>query len=140
MVNSGKAGLDLFKPIVGRGSAFADIDSDGDLDVVFTQLHGKPLLLRNDQALNNQWLRVKLVGSSANREGIGSIVRLTSENFTQWRLVTPVRSYMSQSETVVTFGLGEDPKKIELEVLWPGGSEQILSVSNFNTTILVKEP
>jgi len=140
VVDSGKAGLDLFKPIVGRGSAFADIDADGDLDVVFTQLHGKPLLLRNDQALNNQWLRVKLVGSSANREGIGSIVRLTSENFTQWRLVTPVRSYMSQSETVITFGLGEDPKKIELEVLWPGGSEQILSVSNFNKTILVKEP
>ena len=44
-VDSTKAGADLFKPIVGRGSAYADIDGDGDLDVAFTQLHGKPLLL-----------------------------------------------------------------------------------------------
>ncbi|MDP6892558.1 MAG: CRTAC1 family protein, partial [Verrucomicrobiota bacterium] len=139
-VNSGKAGLDLFKPIVGRGSAFADIDADGDLDVVFTQLHGKPLLLRNDQALNNHWLRVKLVGNSANRDGVGSMVRLRSGDVTQWRLVTPVRSYMSQSETIVTFGLGADPNQIELEVLWPGGLKQILPVSKFDTTILVKEP
>ena len=140
VVNSGKVGLDLFKPIVGRGSAFADIDADGDLDVVFTQLHGKPLLLRNDQSLNNHWLRVKLIGNSANRDGVGSMVRLRSGDVTQWRLVTPVRSYMSQSETVVTFGLGADPNQIKLEVLWPGGLKQILPVSKFDTTVLVKEP
>ena len=140
VVNSGKVGLDLFKPIVGRGSAFADIDADGDLDVVFSQLHGKPLLLRNDQSLNNHWLRVKLIGNSANRDGVGSMVRLRSGDVTQWRLVTPVRSYMSQSETVVTFGLGADPNQIKLEVLWPGGLKQILPVSKFDTTVLVKEP
>ena len=54
-VDKNKAGLDLFKPIVGRGSAFADIDADGDLDVVFTQLHGKPLLLRNDTTPWRKW-------------------------------------------------------------------------------------
>lgn len=140
VVNSGKVGFDLFKPIVGRGSAFADIDADGDLDVVFTQLHGKPLLLRNDQSLNNHWLRVKLFGNLANRDGVGSIIKLSYGDVTQWRLVTPARSYMSQSETVVTFGLGSEPKQIELEVLWPGGLKQILPVSKFDTTIFVKEP
>ena len=145
-VNGNKAGVDLFKPIVGRGSAFADIDGDGDLDVVFTQLHGRPLLLRNDQMLKNHWLRVKLVGNSANRDGVGSLVKLTYGDVTQWRLVSPTRSYMSQSETIATFGLGMDVKyetfdfQMELTVIWPGGSNQILSVSELDTTILVKQP
>ena len=139
-VNGNKAGVDLFKPIVGRGSAFADIDGDGDLDVVFTQLHGRPLLLRNDQMLKNHWLRVKLVGNSANRDGVGSLVKLTYGDVTQWRLVSPTRSYMSQSETIATFGLGMDANQVELTVVWPGGSNQILSVSELDTTILVKQP
>ena len=139
-VNGNKAGVDLFKPIVGRGSAFADIDGDGDLDVVFTQLHGRPLLLRNDQMLKNHWLRVKLVGNSANRDGVGSLVKLTYGDVTQWRLVSPTRSYMSQSETIATFGLGMDANQVELTVVWPGSSNQILSVSELDTTILVKQP
>jgi len=61
-----RAGTDLFKPIVGRGSAFADIDGDGDLDVVLTQTGGPPLLLRNDQRLGHHWLRLKLVGAQCN--------------------------------------------------------------------------
>src|SRR5581483_1818032 len=52
-----RCGPDLLKPIVGRGSAFADIDGDGDLDVVLTQIDGPPLLLRNDQALDHRWIR-----------------------------------------------------------------------------------
>ena len=138
-VDKNKAGLDLFKPIVGRGSAFADIDADGDLDVVFTQLHGKPLLLRNDQSLKNYWLRVKLVGKEANKDGVGSVVKLKSGDLTQWRLVTPAKSYMSQSETVVTFGLGTDSNQTELMILWAGGVEQTLSVPKFNTTIIIEE-
>ena len=140
MVNSAKGGTDLFKPIVGRGSAFADIDGDGDLDVAFTQLHGKPLLLRNDQALGNHWLRVKLTGKIANRDGIGAVLKLKSGNVTQWRLVTAARSYLSQSETIVTFGIGTDDRDVELTVVWPGGGEQVVPVSKLNTTLAVEQP
>jgi hypothetical protein len=139
-VNSAKAGTDLFKPIVGRGSAFADIDGDGDLDVAFTQLHGKPLLLRNDQALGNHWLRVKLTGKIANRDGIGAVLKLKSGNVTQWRLVTAARSYLSQSETIATFGIGADDRDVELTVVWPGGGEQVVPVSKLNTTLVVEQP
>ena len=139
-VDSSKAGEDLFKPIVGRGSAYADIDGDGDLDVVFTALHGKPLLLRNDQALGNRWLRVKLVGKAANRDGVGAVLKLKSGETVQWRLVTAARSYLSQSETVATFGLGAEAKQAELTVVWPGGAEQVIAVPELDTTLVVEQP
>ena len=78
-------------------------------------------MLRNDQALGNHWLRVKLTGKAANRDGVGAMLKLKSGETTQWRLVTAARSYLSQSETVATFGLGQGAKQAELTVVWPGG-------------------
>ena len=120
-VGPDKAGTDLFKPIVGRGSAFADIDGDGDLDVVLTQSGGTALLLRNDQVLHHHWLRVKLTGTAANRDAIGAWVKLKAGGRTQWRQVMPTRSYLSQSELPVTFGLGAAASVDSLEIIWPGG-------------------
>jgi hypothetical protein len=135
-----KCGQDLFKPIVGRGSAFADIDGDGDLDAVLTQVGGAPLLLRNDQQLRHHWLRLKLVGSKGNRDAIGARVKLRAGGQTLWREVMPTRSYLSQSELPLTFGLGKADKVDELEILWPGDQKQSVSAVQVDRLVVIEQP
>jgi hypothetical protein len=134
-----KAGADLFKPIVGRGSAFADIDGDGDLDVVFTQAHGPPVLLRNDQQLGHPWVRLKLAGTTANRDAIGASVRLRAGNQTFRREINPTRSYLSQSELPLTIGLGNANQIDALEIVWPGGQRQMVPPPKTGTTTRIEQ-
>jgi hypothetical protein len=135
-----KCGADLFKPIVGRGSAFADIDSDGDLDVALTQIAGPPLLLRNDQALGHHWLRLKLVGAKSNRDAIGAWIKVRAGGHTLWRQVMPTRSYLSQSELPVTIGLGQADRVTELEVIWPDGERQKVASPRMDGLTVIEQP
>ena len=121
-----KAGSDLFQPIVGRGAAFADMDGDGDLDVVLTQVGGPPLLLRNDQNLHHHWLRLKLVGTKSNRDAIGALIKVHLGDRVLLRQVMPTRSYLSQSELPVTIGLGNKDQLDIVEILWPSGARQTI--------------
>lgn len=126
-VTSQQAGADLFRPVVGRGSAFADMDGDGDLDAVITEADGKPMLLRNDQTLGHHFVRLKLVGTKSNRDAIGAWVKLTADGKSQWRQVMPTKSYLSTSELEVTFGLGKSTKVEALEIAWPSSGKQSVS-------------
>ncbi len=132
-------GTGLAEKIVGRGVAYADIDADGDLDVVLTQIAGPPLLLRNDQKLGNHWLRVKLVGKAPSREAINAWIELTAGGITQKRQVMPTRSYLAQVELPVTFGLGKSTSVDSLKVIWPDGSEQAVAVSAVDQQIVVEQ-
>ncbi len=146
-VEAGRLG-DLADPIVGRGAAYGDIDGDGDLDVLLTEVGGRPRLLRNDQALGHHWLRVKLVGRSCNRDAIGAWVELTwrpswaearSEPLVQRRQVMPARSYLSQVELPATFGLGTGGAIERLLVLWPDGTSREVPVERVDATIVVEQ-
>jgi hypothetical protein len=131
---------DLSRPIVGRGAAYADIDGDGDLDVLLTEVGGRPTLLRNDQDQGHHWLRVKLTGRTANRDAIGAWVELTgSDGITRRRQVMPTRSYLSQVELPVTFGLGAQDDVETIRVRWPDGSTQEAPVPAIDTTIVVEQ-
>lgn len=138
-VPADKCGADLFQPIVGRGSAYADIDGDGDLDVVLTQVDGPPLLLRNDQELHHHFLRLKLVGTRSNRDAIGAWIRVRLGAQTLARAVMPTRSYLSQSELPVTIGLG-NALPDEVEIVWPGGARSRVEHPAVDRLMTVVEP
>jgi hypothetical protein len=127
-VKAEDCGEDLLKPIVGRGAAYADIDADGDLDAVITGIAATPRLLRNDLKTGDHWLRFKLSGVSCNRDAIGAEVEVQVAGRTLRRRVSPTRSYLSQVELPVTFGLGAADRIDRATVYWPDGTEQQLSV------------
>ena len=131
---------DLAMPLVGRGAAYADIDGDGDLDIVVVQNGRRAVLFRNDQQLGHHWLRVKLDGRTVNRNAIGAILTLTANGVTQRRSVMPTHSYLSQVELPVTFGLGAAQQVDNLTVLWPNGRSQNVPVTQVDTTLTITQP
>ena len=138
-VTEASAGPDLFKPIVGRGSAYADIDGDGDLDVVLTQIAGPPLLLRNDQQLHHHWIRLKLKGTAANRDAIGAWVKLRAGGRILAQQVMPTKGYLSQSELTLTFGLGMATGIDDAEITWPGGHKQRIDGIRVDAVNVIQE-
>ncbi|MBX3354895.1 MAG: CRTAC1 family protein [Phycisphaeraceae bacterium] len=114
---------DLARPVVGRALAAADIDGDGDIDLLITQPQGAVLLLRNDQALGNAFTRVRLRGSPPNRDAIGARVECISDAGTQVQWVQPSRSYLTANELPLTFGLGKSASAT-IRVRWPNGDMQ----------------
>ncbi len=117
---------DLNRPLVGRGAAYADIDGDGDLDILITQLGRAPLLVRNEQQTGHRAVRVRLIGKQANRDAIGAWIHAESGGTVQQRQVMPTRSYLSQVELPVTLGLNDAAQVDRLTVEWPGSDAEVI--------------
>ena len=108
-------------PRVGRGAAYGDINNDGAPDIVITT-NGGPAQLFENQGATNHALRIKLVGTKSNRDGIGSVVWVQSDTTSQKQMLTSGSSYLSASELVLTFGLGTSTKANIIEIHWPSGA------------------
>jgi enediyne biosynthesis protein E4 len=139
---SGKLGVAIQKPVVGRGLVYADFDNDGDLDMIITANNGPARLLRNDNANQNDMLRIKLIGTRSNRDAIGTKVTLTARTGAPLtRMVKGGSSYLSQSELPLTFGLGRPGSTgvVRLQITWPSGRKDAISDVKPNQFLTIQE-
>ena len=136
---SNAVGAEFTRPIVARGAAYADIDRDGDLDVLFTSNHGPAYLFRNDGGNRNNFLNVRLKGMKSNKSGIGAVVRIQSASGKQWSVVRSGSSYCSQSDLALTFGLARDPAATAIEVEWPSGAKETINNVPANQFLTIEE-
>jgi hypothetical protein len=136
------AGESFAQPRVARGAAYGDIDNDGALDIALST-NGGPAVLFHNVGSENHRLRIKLVGTQSNRDGLGSTVRLTtgtgSSAVTQDEMLRSGSSYLSSSELILTFGLGQHLLADSIEVHWPSGKIDTLSKVHADQFITIKE-
>ena len=127
-------------PAVSRGTLFGDYDNDGDTDLLVTQLNGTVMLLRNESQTSNNWLRLKLIGTRSNRDGIGTRITLTIGSESQTREVHTGSSYLSSNDPRVFIGVGVHDAVDKLEIRWQSGVVQTLENLAVNQELVVTEP
>ena len=135
---TGEMGQSFAAARVARGAAFGDINNDGAPDMIITTNGGPAVLFRNEGTTNHS-LRVKLVGTKSNRDGIGSVVFVQSGTNSQKLMLRSGSSYLSASELVLTFGLGNSIRASSVEIHWPSGATERLTNVNGDQLITVKE-
>jgi hypothetical protein len=128
-------GSGLARALVGRGAAYADYDGDGDLDIAVSQNQGPALLLRNDTPRRGHYLRLQLQGTRSNRDGLGAEVRVVTGQHQLRQMLRTGRSYYSQNELTLTFGLGEVEQAERVEILWPSGTVDVHTNVAADTTL-----
>ncbi len=128
--------------IAGRGTAFGDLDNDGDFDLVVGVLNDRPRVLHSNASLTeNHWLQLRLVGRASTRDGQGASVSIrTASGAEQVRYATTAGGYLSASDPRLHFGLGAEESVGRITVRWPSGGVQVLEDVKADQLLTVREP
>ena len=124
---------------VGRGTAFGDYDSDGDVDIFIVNNHGPAVLLRNEGGNRNNWLHVKLIGTKGNRDAVGARIRLKAGDRIQLREINAGASYLSFNSLTAEFGLAQETTVDWIEVIWLGGDTEHFTGIGVNQRVVLTE-
>ncbi len=110
-----------------NGAAYADLDNDGDLDLIVNNIESEALLYRNTAAdlKQSNWLQVRIEGAAGNPTGVGTLVRVTAGGKTWQQELTPVRGFFSCNDPLLQFGLGDIGTIDKIEALFPPGNKLI---------------
>lgn len=121
-----------------RGAAFDDLDNDGDIDVVILNSRREPTILRNDSQTGH-WLRIQLIGTKSNRDGIGARVTVVAGELSLVDEVRSGRGYQSDYGRRLHFGLGKLDRVDRVEVQWPSGRKDLLQQPPIDRLLTIRE-
>ncbi|WP_234735677.1 VCBS repeat-containing protein [Tellurirhabdus bombi] len=129
-------------PTFSNGAVYADLDNDGDLDLITNNIDDPAGIYQNNAEQlfpNNKYLKIKLNGEEANRFGVGAKVILKTKKGLQLQQLMPTRGFESSVEPVLTFGLGEQPIIDSLIVIWPNQRMEIRTGVKTSQTLTLKQ-
>jgi len=129
-------GLDT--PGFSNGFAYADLDLDGDLDLVINNLDTPATIYENKNSKTSNYLRIQLQGIKNNPFALGAKVIINETRTKQSQELTLTRGYQSSVETILHFGLGESKEKNQIKVIWPNGKIQLVKDAHPNQLLKIK--
>lgn len=126
---------------VSHGAAYADLDNDGDLDLIINNTNQVAFLYENlsNKTEQNSFLRIKLIGKQGNLDGIGTKIKISTASQSQHYQHFLSRGYQSSVDPIIHFGLGEENYVKKIEVWWPDDSYQVLKDITGNQTITINQ-